>query len=133
MAAATEAKSSGSARTSATATAATFTVQAIPCLSDNYAYLISAPRAEGTRVCAVVDAGILHFYLSICFVLRRIYISVIPYIVNPERVLAAVTAAGLTKADILYCLTTHHHEDHAYVASSSHSSLQFIVRLMCYI
>jgi glyoxylase-like metal-dependent hydrolase (beta-lactamase superfamily II) len=86
---ATEAKSASSSTTATSSSP--YTVTPIPCLSDNYAYLIIAPSEDGkSRVAAVVDA------------------------VNPTNVLKAVKDAGLTNTDIVFALTTHHHADHAY-------------------
>jgi hydroxyacylglutathione hydrolase len=61
---------------------ATLVIRPVPCLKDNYAYVVNAP---GSRVAYVVDPS------------------------EPEPVAAALAAAGLELAGIL---ATHHHPDH---------------------
>ncbi|KAI8055651.1 hypothetical protein BDF22DRAFT_671310, partial [Syncephalis plumigaleata] len=58
-------------------------IEPVPCLSDNYAYLLIDPA---TKEAAVIDP------------------------VDPERVLAAVEQHG---GKLTTLLTTHHHSDHA--------------------
>jgi hydroxyacylglutathione hydrolase len=63
-----------------------FSVTPIPCLSDNYAYLIVDPASSAA---AVVDP------------------------VEPEKVAAACAAANVPLASVAALLTTHKHSDHA--------------------